>query len=70
MHSLTLLRNFVIVVSFGALSLGHKRPATMFLFVLLRGGFSIHYHSADEEGVLVLSGPLTARRQNNRRPVH
>jgi hypothetical protein len=25
------------------------------LFVLLRGGFSIHYHSADEEGVLVLS---------------
>jgi len=41
----------------------------MLLFVLLRGGFSIHCHSADEEGVLVSSGPLTARGQNNRRPV-
>ena len=29
--------------------LGHKRPACMLLFAFLRGGFSIHCHSADEE---------------------
>ena len=32
------------------------------------GGFSIHCHSADEEGVPALPGPLMARGQNNRRP--
>jgi len=39
----------------------------MLLFVFLRGGFSIHCHSADEEGVPVPSKPLTAQGQNNRR---
>ena len=60
--------------------LGHKRPASTLLFVFLRGatlltailyfwgGFSIHCHSADEEGVPALPGPLMARGQNNRRP--
>ena len=41
--------------------LGHKRPACMFLFEFLRGGFSIHCHSADEEGVPVPSKPLMAQ---------
>ena len=39
----------------------------MLLFVFLRGGFSIHCHSADEEGVPVPSKPLMAQGQNNRR---
>ena len=32
------------------------------------GGFSIYCHSSDEEGILVLPGPLMARGQGNRRP--
>jgi len=36
-------------------------------FVFLRGGFSIHCHSADEEGVHVPSKPLMAQEQNNGR---
>ena len=48
--------------------LGHKRPASILLFgTVLRGGFSIHCHSADEEGVPDLSGALMVRGQNNRR---
>ena len=47
--------------------LGHKRPASMLLFDF-EGDFSIHCHSADEEGVSALPGPLMARGQNNRRP--
>jgi len=47
--------------------LGHKRPACMLLFVFLRGGFSIHCHSANEEGVPFPSKPLMAQGQNNRR---
>ena len=39
----------------------------MLLFAFLRGGFSIHCHSADEEGVPVPSKPLMAQGQNNRR---
>ena len=39
----------------------------MMLFEFLRGGFSIHCHSADEEGVPVSSKPLVAQGQNNRR---
>ena len=34
-----------------------------------RGDFSIHCHSADEEGVPALPGPVMARGQNIRRPV-
>jgi len=40
--------------------LGHKRPASMLLFVY-EGDFSIHCHSADEEGVPALPGPFMAR---------
>ena len=47
--------------------LGHKRPACMLLFAFLRGCFSIHCHSANEEGVPVPSKPLMAQGQNNRR---
>jgi hypothetical protein len=36
----------------------------MLLFVFLRGGFSIHCHSADEEGVPVPSKPFMAQGQN------
>ena len=35
--------------------------------ILRGGGFSIHCHSADEEGVPVPSKPLMAHGQNNRR---
>jgi len=51
--------------------LGHKRPASTLLFVF-EGGFSIHCHSADEEGVPALGlswpgdrtiGALRAERQ-------
>jgi hypothetical protein len=48
-------------------TLGHKRPACMLLFVFLRGGFSIHCRSANEEGVPVPSKPPMAQGQNNRR---
>ena len=42
--------------------LGHKRPASTLLFVFFfEGDFSIHCHSADEEGVPALPGPLIAR---------
>ena len=34
---------------------------------LKEGGFSIHCHSADEEGVPAPSKPLMAQGQNNRR---
>ena len=47
--------------------LGHKRPACMLLFAFLRGGFSIHCHSANEEGVPVPSKPFMAKGQNNNR---
>jgi len=47
--------------------LGHKRPTCMLLSVFLMGGFSIHCHSADVEGVPVPSKPLVAQGQNNRR---
>ena len=39
----------------------------MLLFAFLRGGFSIHCHSANKEGVPVPSRPLVAQGQNNRR---
>jgi hypothetical protein len=39
----------------------------MLLFAFLRGGFSIHCHSTNEEGVPVPSKPLMAQGQNNRR---
>jgi len=37
------------------------------LFLFLGGGFSIHCHSADGEGVPVPSKLLMAQGQNNRR---
>ena len=39
----------------------------MLLFAFLRGGFSIHCHSANEGGVPVPSKPFMAQGQNNRR---
>ena len=48
--------------------LGHKRPASMLLFVF-EGFFSIHCHSADEEGVPGVPGHFMARGQSNRRTV-
>ena len=39
----------------------------MLVFAFLRGGFSIHCHSANEEGVPVPSKPFMAQGQNNRR---
>ena len=44
-----------------------EESACMLLFVFLRGGFSIHGHSANEEGVPVPSKPLMAQGQSNRR---
>jgi len=36
------------------------------LFVFLKGDFTIHFHSADEEGVPVPSKPILVQGQNDR----
>ena len=42
-------------------------PLACFVFIFEGGGFYIHCHSADGEGVPVPSKPLMAQGQNNRR---
>ena len=42
-------------------------PLACFVFIFEGGGFYIHCHSADGEGVPVPSKPLMAQGQNNKR---
>jgi len=50
---------------------GHRRSAKNIVVCILRGGgdFSIHFHSADEEGFSFLTEPPMAQGKNNRRLV-